>query len=60
MDAAVRAFRAYAKRVPLKEGDYTMEHTSLVYLLDKQGRFVNAFNTSLAPRAAAEAWLGQS
>ena len=60
VDAAVRAFRAYAKRVPLKEGDYTMEHTSLVYLLDKQGRFVNAFNTSLAPRAAAEAWLGQS
>ena len=60
VDAAVRAFRAYAKRVPLKEGDYTMEHTSLVYLLDGQGRFVNAFNTSLAPAAAAEAWLRQS
>ena len=50
VDAAVRAYRAYAKRVPLKEGDYTMEHTSLVYLMDGQGRFVNAFNTSLAAR----------
>jgi cytochrome oxidase Cu insertion factor (SCO1/SenC/PrrC family) len=37
-----------------------MEHTSLVYLLDGQGRFVNAFNMSLAPAAAAEAWLRQS
>ena len=60
VDAAVRAFRAYAKRVPLREGDYTMEHTSLVYLLDAQGRFVNAFNTSQPPEAAAEAWLRQS
>jgi protein SCO1 len=60
VDAAVRAFRAYAKRVPLQEGDYTMEHTSLVYLLDAQGRFVNAFNTSQPPEAAAEAWLRQS
>src|SRR3954466_10289326 len=35
IDAAVKAFRAYARKVPLKDGDYTMEHTALVYLMDK-------------------------
>ena len=60
VEGAIRAYRAYAKRVPLKDGDYTMEHTSLVYLMDGQGRFVNAFNTSLPPNEAAQAWLRQS
>lgn len=60
VEGAIRAYRAYARRVPLKDGDYTMEHTSLVYLMDGQGRFVNAFNTSVPPKEAAQAWLRQS
>jgi protein SCO1/2 len=30
-------YRVYAKKVPLKDGDYTMDHTALVYLMDRDG-----------------------
>ncbi|KQW28827.1 copper resistance protein CopZ [Rhizobium sp. Root274] len=39
----IKGFRVYAKKVPLDEskpdGDYTMDHTASVFLLDAQGRF---------------------
>lgn len=54
IDQVVRAFRAYARKVPLKEGGYTMEHTSLVYLMGKDGRFVGSLNLERAPEHAAE------
>lgn len=38
IDAALAAFKAYAKRIP-SEGGYTMDHTASVYLVDAQGRF---------------------
>ncbi|BAR99018.1 cytochrome oxidase biogenesis protein Sco1/SenC/PrrC [Blastochloris viridis] len=49
----VRAFRVYAKKVPLASGDYTMDHTAVVYLMDKDGRFVAPFNLKRPPEAAA-------
>jgi protein SCO1/2 len=30
--------------VPLDGGDYTMDHTAIVYLMDRDGRFVAPFN----------------
>ena len=30
VSAAVKAYRAYVRKVPTKDGDYTMEHTALV------------------------------
>ncbi len=51
----ISAYRVYAKKVPLKDGDYTMDHTALVYLMDKDGRFVAPFNLKrTAGRAAAD------
>jgi protein SCO1/2 len=47
------AYRVYAKKVPLKDGDYTMDHTALVYLMDKDGRFVAPFNLKRSPADAA-------
>lgn len=39
----IKGFRVYAKKVPLDEskpdGDYTMDHTASVFLLDAEGRF---------------------
>lgn len=49
--AAVKTFRAYAKKVPSQGGDYTMEHTALVYLMDARNGFVGAVNLN---RPAAE------
>ncbi len=40
----VAAYRVYAKKVPLAGGDYTMDHTALVYLLDRDGTFIAPFN----------------
>jgi len=48
-----KAYRVYYKKVPLDSGDYTMDHTALVYLMDKDGRFVAPFNLKRTPEAAA-------
>lgn len=34
-----RAYRVYWKRVPGKDGDYTLDHTATVYLMDARGQF---------------------
>jgi protein SCO1/2 len=53
INAAIKAYRVYAKKVPLENGDYTMDHTALVYLMDKNGRFVAPFDVSRTPAAEA-------
>jgi protein SCO1 len=46
-------YRVYAKKVPLKDGDYTMDHTALIYLMDRDGKFVSPFNLKRTPEEAA-------
>jgi protein SCO1/2 len=53
IDAVEKAYRVYAKKVPTDNGDYSMDHTALVYLMDKQGRFVAPFKLDRKPEAAA-------
>jgi len=53
VNAAIKAYRVYAKKIPLEGGDYTMDHTAAVYLMDKDGRFVAPFNLKRTPEAAA-------
>jgi protein SCO1 len=48
-----KEYRAYFKKVPLDGGGYTMDHTAIVYLMDKEGRFVSPFNLKRSPEAAA-------
>jgi protein SCO1 len=43
VDATVKAYRAYAKKVPTDSG-YTMDHTSLVYLMGRNGEFVTSLD----------------
>lgn len=53
-EAIAKAFRVYAKKVPSeKSGDYTVDHTGVVYLMDRRGKFVSAFNLQRPPRQAA-------
>lgn len=44
IDQAIKDYRVYAKKVPLPDGDYSMDHTAIVYLMDKDGNFVAPFN----------------
>ena len=53
IDQAMKDYRVYAKKVPLEGGDYSMDHTAIVYLMNKDGRFVEPFD--LQRTAAAEA-----
>ncbi|MFC0218170.1 protein SCO1/2 [Pseudochelatococcus lubricantis] len=55
-DAIIKAFKVYAKKVPTGDApeDYTMDHTAIVYQMDKQGRFVGAFNLQRPPEDAAK------
>ena len=52
--AVAKAYRVYYKKVPLDGGDYTMDHTAIVYLMDKDGRFVSPFNMKRTADVAAE------
>ena len=45
-----KAFRVYQKKIPGSNGDYTMDHTALVYLMDRQNNFIASFNTAQSPR----------
>jgi protein SCO1 len=49
----IKAYRAYAKKVPNPDGSYSMDHTALVYLMDKEGRFVAPFNLKRRPEDSA-------
>jgi protein SCO1 len=49
----VTDYRVYARKVPLKDGDYTMDHTALTYLMDRDGKFVSPFNLNRKPEEAA-------
>ena len=51
--AAEKAYRVYAKKVPGDHGEYTMDHTALVYLMDKRGRFVAPFSLKRRPEEGA-------
>ncbi|WP_311319308.1 SCO family protein [Rhizobium sp. WSM1274] len=39
MQKAVKGWRIYAKKVPTPDGDYTMDHTASVVLVDAKGNF---------------------
>ena len=51
--AVAKAYRVYYKKVPLEDGGYTMDHTAIVYLMDKNGRFVAPFSLKRTTEAAA-------
>jgi protein SCO1/2 len=54
VQAMTKSYRVYSKKVPLEGGkDYTMDHTAIVYLMDKEGRFVAPFNLKRRPEEAA-------
>jgi protein SCO1 len=53
IDQAIKDYRVYAKKVPVQGGDYSMDHTAIVYLMDKDGHFIAPFD--MQRKADAEA-----
>ncbi len=52
-DKIIAAYRVFAKKIPLQGDDYTMDHTALIYLMGKDGKFIAPFNLKRQPEAAA-------
>ena len=56
--AMVHGFRVYAVKVPADDknpgGDYTMDHSASVYLLDGQGRFAGTISYQEDPATAVK------
>ena len=49
-----RAYRVYYQKVPGKDGGpYLMDHSSIVYVLDRNGRFVTHFTHEAKAEAIA-------
>ena len=57
IEAAMKAYRIYARKVPLEGGDYTMDHTALVFLVGKDGSVLGTLNVEGPPEKAAAEWL---
>ncbi len=53
-DKILKEYRVYSKKVPGTGDDYTMDHSAIVYLMDKQMRFVNALNLADPIKAVTE------
>jgi len=53
LDPMLKEYRIYSKNVPSANGEYFVDHTTVVYLMDKNGQFVNAFNVARKPEEAA-------
>lgn len=53
LEPMLREYRIYAKRAPGNNIDYAVDHTTVVYLMDKNGHFVSQFNVSRRPYDAA-------
>ncbi len=52
VDAAMKAYHIYHHKVPFK-GGYSVDHTTTVYLVDKNGKFVGPFDVERSPEEAA-------
>ena len=54
LDKVEKEYRVYAKKVPTgKNGDYSMDHSAIVYLMDKSGRFVAPLRLDRKPDESA-------
>ncbi len=51
---AAKDYRVYYAKHPEAGGDYSMDHTSLIYVMDPQGRFTASFTGEDPPTQMAE------
>ncbi len=52
--AMVKAWRVYARKVEQDDGEYTMDHTATIYLMDADGQFAGTIAYGEASETALE------
>ncbi len=50
-----REYRVYVEREPAANGGYAVNHSSRIYLMDPDGRFVGVYDETLGPDGLAKA-----
>ncbi|MGO8738193.1 SCO family protein [Rhodoblastus sp.] len=53
IDKVMQDYRVYAQKVPEKNGDYSIDHSAVIYLMGRDGKFLHAFNLQRPPEDAA-------
>jgi cytochrome oxidase Cu insertion factor (SCO1/SenC/PrrC family) len=51
---AAKGYRVYYAKHPETGGDYSMDHSSVIYVMDPQGRFTASFTHESTPEQIAE------
>ena len=51
---AAKAYRVYYAKHPEPGGDYSMDHSSVIYVMDPEGRFTASFTHQNTPEEIAE------
>ena len=51
---AAKSYRVYYAKHPEAGGDYSMDHSSVIYVMDPQGRFTASFTHESSPEQIAE------
>jgi protein SCO1/2 len=51
---AAKAYRVYYAKHPEAGGDYSMDHSSVIYVMDPEGRFTASFTHESTPEQIAE------
>ena len=54
LERIVKAFHVFYRKVPVEGGDYTVDHTATVFLMDGDGRFVSTIDYHEAPDVALQ------
>lgn len=44
IEAVAKSYKAFVSKVPLEGGNYTMDHNAIVYMMDRDGRFVSSLD----------------
>jgi protein SCO1/2 len=52
--AVAKTYRVYHKRIALEDGGYAMDHSAVIYLMDRAGRFVNPISLQTEDKIAIE------
>jgi len=53
-----KEFHVYAEKHPAKNGDYDMDHSSIIYLMDPDNRFIGSFTQETDPEQMARKLVG--
>ena len=54
IDKAADAYKVYYAKAPLKDNDYTIDHSAFIYLVGADGRYLGFFPPGTAPGSIAE------